>query len=185
MRDDRQRLLDIREAIERIEKYASQGRETFDENELVQTWIIHHIEIIGEAARNCIAAASVDVSSSRSSDWWKSTTRKYCEGGMTTFTTDLQTARAQQVIVADDALTVDLTDGRTISVPLVWYPRLLHGTPDERSHWRFVGDRVGVHWPDLDEDISVENIVLGKPSGESQRSFQRWLEERAQRSGQP
>ena len=87
--------------------------------------------------------------------------------------------------VTDDALTVDLADGRTISVPLVWYPRLLQATAEERSHWRFIGDNVGMHWPDLDEDISVENIVLGKPSGESQRSFQRWIEERAKRSAQP
>ena len=99
--------------------------------------------------------------------------------------TILRSSRAQHVNVTDDALTVDLADGRTISVPLVWYPRLLHATAEERSHWRFIGDKVGMHWPDLDEDISVENIVLGKPSGESQRSFQRWLEERAKRSMQP
>lgn len=98
---------------------------------------------------------------------------------MTTFTAEQQTARAQQVTVTDDAITVDLTDGRTISVPLIWYPRLLHATPEERNNWRLVGDRVGIHWPDLDEDVSIENIVFGKPSGESQRSFQRWLEERA------
>jgi hypothetical protein len=98
---------------------------------------------------------------------------------MTTFTIDLQTIRAQHVEVTDNALIVDLMDGRTISVPLVWYPRLLHGTPEERKNWRFIGDRVGMHWPDLDEDISVANIIVGRPSGESQRSFQRWLEERA------
>ena len=99
--------------------------------------------------------------------------------------TILRSSRAQHVNVTDDALTVDLADGRTISVPLVWYPRLLHATAEERSHWRFIGDNVGMHWPDLDEDISVENIVLRKPSGESQRSFQRWIEERAKRSAQP
>ena len=94
----------------------------------------------------------------------------------------LQVAKAQDVVVADDTLTVDLADGRTISVPLAWYPRLLHGTPEERNHWRLIGNGEGIHWPDLDEDISIEGIVLGKPSGESQRSFQRWLEGRAGRS---
>jgi hypothetical protein len=93
----------------------------------------------------------------------------------------LEIPQAQQVVVTDDALTVDLSDGRTISVPLAWYPRLLQGTPNERNNWRFIGSNEGMHWPDLDEDISVKNIILGKPSGESQKSFQRWLEERANR----
>lgn len=87
-------------------------------------------------------------------------------------------AKAQNVIVTDDTLAVDLADGRTISVPLAWYPRLLHGTQEERNSWRFIGDKEGIHWPDLDEDISVENLLLGKPSGESQNSFKRWLEKR-------
>ena len=87
-------------------------------------------------------------------------------------------AKAQNLIVTDDTLAVDLTDGRTISVPLAWYPRLLHGTSKERSNWRLIGDKEGIHWPDLDEDISVENLLLGKPSGESQNSFKRWLETR-------
>ena len=87
-------------------------------------------------------------------------------------------ARAQEVRVTDDCLSVDLTDGRTISVPLAWYPRLLNDTSDERANWRFIGDREGVHWPELDEDISVENLLLGKRSGESQASFGRWLERR-------
>ena len=96
---------------------------------------------------------------------------------MTTLTAE---AKAQNVIVTDDTLTVDLTDGRTIAVPLAWYPRLLHGTQAERSNWRFIGDKEGIHWPDLDEDISVENLLSGKPSGESQSSFKRWLESRSQ-----
>jgi hypothetical protein len=96
---------------------------------------------------------------------------------MTTLTAE---AKAQQVVVTDDTLTVDLTDGRTIAVPLVWYPRLLHGTQAERGNWRFIGDKEGIHWPDLDEDISVENLLSGKPSGESQSSFKRWLESRSQ-----
>ena len=88
-------------------------------------------------------------------------------------------AKAQSLIVTDDTLTVDLLDGRTISVPLVWYPRLMHGTETERNNWRFIGAKEGIHWPDLDEDISIENLLMGKPSGESQSSFKRWLEARA------
>ena len=87
-------------------------------------------------------------------------------------------AKAQSITVTDDTLAVDLTDGRTISVPLVWYPRLMHGTEEERNNWRYIGDKEGVHWPDLDEDISIENLLMGKPSGESQSSFKRWLEAR-------
>jgi hypothetical protein len=101
---------------------------------------------------------------------------------MTTFTIELPPARAQQVHVTEDTLTVDLSDGRTISVPLAWYPRLLQGSMDERNNWQLIGNGSGIHWPDLDEDISVENVVFGKPSGESQRSFQRWLEQREQQS---
>jgi len=87
-------------------------------------------------------------------------------------------ARAQNVTVNDDTLAVDLSDGRTISVPLAWYPRLLHASREERNNWRFIGDKEGIHWPDLDEDVSVENLLAGKPSGESQSSFKRWLEKR-------
>jgi Protein of unknown function (DUF2442) len=91
---------------------------------------------------------------------------------------ELQVARAMQVSVTDDALSVDLADGRTISVPLAWFPRLLNGRPEERQNWRLIGDGQGIHWPDLDEDISLENLLLGRPSGESQASFKRWLEGR-------
>ena len=87
--------------------------------------------------------------------------------------------KAQSVTVTGDPLTVGLVDGRTISVPLAWYPRLLHGTSEERNNWRFIGEREGIHWPNLDEDISVENLLMGKASGESQSSFKRWLEKRA------
>jgi len=79
------------------------------------------------------------------------------------------------VIVADDTLTIELSDGRTISVPLAWYPRLLHGSPEERAQWRLIGQGAGIHWPDLDEDVSVEGLLAGRPSGESQASFKRWL----------
>jgi hypothetical protein len=98
---------------------------------------------------------------------------------MTSFSVDIRSARVQAVVITDDTLTVDLTDGRTISAPLAWYPRLSHATPEERDHWRLIGDREGIHWTDLDEDVSVENLLLGKSSGESQRSFERWLECRA------
>jgi hypothetical protein len=85
----------------------------------------------------------------------------------------------QHVAVTEDSLVIDLVDGRTIAVPLAWYPRLLHGQPEERNHWRMIGQGEGIHWPDLDEDISVENILLGQSSGESQRSLGRWLEARS------
>lgn len=90
-------------------------------------------------------------------------------------------AKAQNVSVGDDTLAVDLSDERTISVPLAWFPGLLHGTPEERSNRRFIGDREGINWPDMDEDISVENLLAGKLSGESQSSFKSWLEERPTR----
>ena len=86
---------------------------------------------------------------------------------------------ALRVDVTDDALTVELSDGRTLSVPLAWYPRLVYGSPEERSHWRLIGAGHGIHWPDLDEDISVENLLEGQPSGESSGSFQKWLKSRA------
>ena len=86
---------------------------------------------------------------------------------------------AQRVNVTKDTLVVDLTNGRTISAPLEWYPRLLHGTREERNNWRLIGNGEGIHWPELDEDISVESLLLGKSSGESQRSLKQWLEKRA------
>ena len=102
---------------------------------------------------------------------------------MSTSATEFRPRAALAVAAAatDDALVVDLDDGRTLSVPLAWYPRLLHGTPAERGHWRLVGRGEGLHWPDLDEDVSVEGLLAGRPSGESQRSLQRWLEGRGRR----
>jgi uncharacterized protein DUF2442 len=94
---------------------------------------------------------------------------------MSTLTSEPQ---ATDVSVNEDELAVDLLDGRTIIVPLVWYPRLVHGSSKERKKWRLIGQGEGIHWPDLDEDISVHNLLAGQPSGESQRSFQRWLESR-------
>ena len=72
------------------------------------------------------------------------------------------TTAAQNVTTSDDALIVDLADGRTITVPLAWFPRLEHGTPAERANWRLIGRGAGVHWPDLDEDISIEGLLTGQ-----------------------
>ncbi|GKT10291.1 DUF2442 domain-containing protein [Desulforhabdus sp. TSK] len=99
---------------------------------------------------------------------------------MITLAIENRLALAANVSVTEDSLIVDLDDGRTISVPLAWFPRLLHGTAEERNNWRLIGKGEGAHWPDLDEDISVEGILFGKPSGESQRSFKRWLGTRLQ-----
>ena len=92
--------------------------------------------------------------------------------------TEIVEARAQHIGVDGKSLTVVLIDGRTVSVPIGWYPRLLQGTPDERNNWRLVGGGQGIHWPDLDEDISVDNLLAGKRSLESQRSFKRWMDQR-------
>lgn len=89
---------------------------------------------------------------------------------------ELSDVRAQRVVITDDALVVELVDGRTITVPLAWYPRLAHGTPAERVQWRFIGDGEGIHWAQLDEDISVEGLLAGRRSGETQTSLRRWLE---------
>jgi len=95
---------------------------------------------------------------------------------MSSLTADI---KANNIVITDDSLTVELNDGRSISAPLAWYPRLLHGTFEERKNWRLIGDAEGIHWPDLDEDISIQNLLLGKRSGESQASFEKWLKNRA------
>lgn len=90
--------------------------------------------------------------------------------------TKLSEARAMDVAVTEDALMVYLEDARTISVPLVWYPRLSYATPQERDNWEISGAGYGIHWPDLDEDISVKGLLIGNPSSETQKSLERWLE---------
>jgi len=100
---------------------------------------------------------------------------------MNTLVDEPRAVTGENVKVTTNTLLVELSDGRTITAPLAWFPRLLHGTAKERNHWRFIGRGEGIHWPDLDEDISVEGLVLGKPSGESQPSLTRWLEKRGQR----
>jgi hypothetical protein len=97
---------------------------------------------------------------------------------MSTLVTELREATAHDVNVSDDALAVDLADGRTITVPLAWFPHLAHGTPAERANWRFIGSGEGIHWPDLDEDISVDSLLAGRRSGEAQESLRRWLQSR-------
>jgi hypothetical protein len=95
---------------------------------------------------------------------------------MSTLAIELRASAIECVTISEDSLIVDLDDGRTISAPLAWYPRLLHGSLKERNNWRLIGKGEGIHWPDLDEDISLENILFGKPSGKSIISFKRWLE---------
>jgi hypothetical protein len=97
---------------------------------------------------------------------------------MSSSTTETPVVRAETVTISGDAITAELSDGRSISAPLAWYPRLLHGTPEERSNWRLIGGGSGIHWPALDEDISVGNLLTGRASGESQQSLKRWLSQR-------
>lgn len=89
-----------------------------------------------------------------------------------------QAPEAVDVRVSEDTLSVELSDGRTISVPLGWYPRLEHAKADERTNWRLIGKGRGIHWEDIDEDVSIEGLLDGRPSGENQSSFRRWLEGR-------
>ena len=98
---------------------------------------------------------------------------------MHTSAIDLHLPDIENVTITEDTLTVELSDGRSLSVPLAWFPRLLHVSPTERRNWRLVGKGHGIHWEDLDEDISVEGLLAGKPSGESQSSFHKWLQGRA------
>lgn len=96
----------------------------------------------------------------------------------------LDLLRAVSLAVTDDTLSVDLEDGRSISIPIVWYPRLAHGTPEERANFQIGGAGYGIHWPDLGEDIGIEGMLLGKKSTDSPASFERWLERRKQKQRQ-
>lgn len=84
-------------------------------------------------------------------------------------------ALAIRVEVTNDTVSVALADGRTIAAPLAWYPRLALATAEERNLWRLIAGGRGIHWPAVDEDISVANLLSGQPSTESQRSFKSWL----------
>jgi hypothetical protein len=93
--------------------------------------------------------------------------------------TNLRQPSAQHVNASDEALSVELADGRTITVPLLWFPRLSHGTPPERDNWRLIGGGEGIQWPDLDEDISIASLLSGRRSVETPDSFRRWLNARS------
>ena len=98
---------------------------------------------------------------------------------MSSSTAETREALATRVEVSADALSVELADGRNIAVPLAWYPRLAHATVEERNFWRLIGAGRGIHWPALDEDISVANLLAGQQSAESQTSLKKWLAGRA------
>ncbi len=97
---------------------------------------------------------------------------------MTISAVEFEAPEACNVVVTEDSLNVDLNDGRTVSVPLPWFPRLYHASTAELSNWRLIGKGQGIHWKDIDEDISVVSLLLGKGSGESQDSLKRWLDSR-------
>lgn len=82
------------------------------------------------------------------------------------------------VMITEEKLMVDLDDGRSLLVPLEWYPRLRHASPKERNNWQLLGDGYAIEWPDLDEHIGIEGLLAGRRSGESQQSFERWLASR-------
>ena len=104
-------------------------------------------------------------------NWWRV--------GMNTLAVEIRVPEALNVSLTDDTLSVDLSDGRSISVPIAWFPRLLHSTEQERNNWRLIGKGQGIHWEDIDEDVSIEGLLAGKPSGESQESFKKWLDRRS------
>ena len=95
--------------------------------------------------------------------------------GTLSVTPPLALARIVAVTITDDTLAADLEDGRSIAVPIGWYPRLSQATPAERDNFEISGAGYGIHWPDLDEDIGVEGMLLGKKSAESAESLGHWL----------
>jgi hypothetical protein len=97
---------------------------------------------------------------------------------MSSSAVEVQEPRAQRVEVSEDALIIELVDGRVVRVPLTWYPRLWYGSAEERARFEIIGDGTLVHWPDLDEDLSVAGILAGRHSGESPESLKKWLDER-------
>ena len=97
---------------------------------------------------------------------------------MSSLVIEIQEARAQHVTINEDSLSIDLVDGRTIVVPLLGYPRLWHGTPEERNDFKIIADGTLIHWSVLDEDLSISGILAGRQSGESPKSLKKWLAER-------
>jgi hypothetical protein len=107
-------------------------------------------------------------------NWWRV--------GMNTLAVEIRIPEALNVLLTDDTLSVDLSDGPSISVPIAWFPRLLYSSEQERNNWRLIGKGQGIHWEDIDEDISIEGLLAGKPSGESQESFRKWLAKRSEKA---
>ena len=97
---------------------------------------------------------------------------------MNSLAIEIEIPKVENVIVTDETLSIELSDGRAISVPLAWYPRLLNANLKEKTNWRLIGNGEGIHWEDIDEDISVKALLLGKASGESQQSLKKWLKKR-------
>lgn len=97
---------------------------------------------------------------------------------MSILTIEIEIPKALDIEINSDSLTVNLSDGRTIVVPTSWFPRLSYSTQTERDNWQLIGDGQGIHWPGMDEDISVEGLIAGKPSSESQKSLKKWLSDR-------
>jgi hypothetical protein len=112
----------------------------------------------------------------------KTVGREYWRLGMNTLVVEREVFAAS-VTFSEDSFTVHLDDGRSLSTPLTWFPRLLHGTAEERVNYELIGAGEGIHWPDLDEDISVKGLLAGRRSAESDDSLTRWLERRAKRGG--
>ena len=94
---------------------------------------------------------------------------------MNTLALEIAAPTAESVTLTNDTLTVELSDGRSLSVPLDWFPRLIQATQAERKRWKLIGRGRGIHWDLLDEDISIDGLLAGRPSGESQASFKKWL----------
>ncbi len=97
---------------------------------------------------------------------------------MSSLITEIEIANAIEVTVSDETLTVSLDDGRVLSIPISWYPRIMNGTVKERANYRLIGNGEGIHWEDLDEDISIHGLIAGHHSLESQNSFDKWLRSR-------
>ena len=101
---------------------------------------------------------------------------------MNTLAVEIKIPEVMNLLLTDDTLCVDLSDGCSISVPVAWFPRLLHSSEQERNNWRLIGKGHGIHWEDIDEDISVEGLIAGRPSGESLESFKKWLAKRSKKA---
>ncbi len=104
---------------------------------------------------------------------------------MSTLTIEIEVPYAQDVLVTSELLNIDLSDGRSISAPLAWFPRLVCANQEERNNWRIIGRGEGIHWEDIDEDISIEGLLAGKASGESNSSLKKWMAKRSARQNAP